>query len=174
MPFKYIADFAHKTQNNSVRSQYFLLASCQPVMVKAKRQTYSSKQAPYVKKNQEHAGKLQVVPEKPNFQHLLQIKATNEEQYGQPERTQKAYRGYIKNGKTFLTELIAKRQQDDKSEEDRQETDGLGEAFNANRPNKYSAIALELFLTQKCLHEGRGTSTANGIHAAWTSYWDKM
>ena len=147
-------------------------------MAKAKRQTSNSKkQAPYGKMGQEHntnASELQVAPEKPNFQHLLQIKATNEEQYGQPAKTRKAYKGYIKNGKAFLVELIAKRRQDDKSEEDQQETDGLEKAFNSNRPNKYSATALELFLTQKCLHEGRGASTANGIHGAWASYWDKM
>jgi hypothetical protein len=29
-------------------------------------------------------------------------------------------------------------------------------------------------LTQKCLHKGLGASTAVGIHAAWTAYWDNM
>jgi len=40
--------------------------------------------------------------------------------------------------------------------------------------NEYSAIALELYLTEKCFNEGHGISTGNGIQSAWAAYWDNM
>jgi len=112
--------------------------------------------------------------DQPSLQELVDIRATNEEMYGQPERTWNTYKGYIKNGKEFLARLIEKRQREDITAEDKLETDGLEKAFDDNKPNRYSATALELFLTQKCLSEGNGLSTAHGIQAAWASRWDKM
>jgi len=146
-------------------------------MPKAKPKPSNSKrQTPYRRKNKEQNVDVEPVAdsEQPGFRGLLQIKATNEKEYGQPERTRKAYERYIKSGKAFLAELVTSRRQDDKTEEEHQETDGLEKAFNSDRPNQYSAMALELFLTQKCLHEGLGASTAVGIHAAWSAYWDNM
>jgi hypothetical protein len=141
-------------------------------MPKAKPGTSNSKKrTPYQRKKKDQNADA---ARQPGFQGLLQIKATNEKEYGQPKRTRKAYEGYIKSGKAFLNELVMNRRQDDKTMEDRQETDGLEQAFSLDRPNRYSAMALELFLTQKCLHKGLGASTAVGIHAAWTAYWDNM
>jgi len=141
-------------------------------MPKAKADTSNSKKrTPYQRKKKD-----QNVPaaEQPGFRGLLQIKAANEREYGQPEKTRKAYERYIKSGKAFLADLVTDRRQDDKTREDHWETDGLEKAFNLDKPNQYSSMALELFVTQKCLHEGLGASTASGIHAAWTAYWDNM
>jgi len=111
---------------------------------------------------------------RPSVRDLQSIKSTNEDKYGQPEKTKKAYEGYVKNGKAFLATLVEKRRAEDKTEDEIQETNGIEKAFNTDKPNKQSAIALELFLTQKCLNEGKGMSTATGIHGAFARYWDKM
>ncbi|KAJ7508230.1 hypothetical protein B0H11DRAFT_2169261 [Mycena galericulata] len=50
-------------------------------------------------------------------------------------------------------------------------TDVLEKAFDKPH-NKYSAIALELFITQKCIVENLGHSTGENIHAAFAKYWD--
>ena len=50
-----------------------------------------------------------------------------------------------------------------------EELDVLAHAFE-NSPNKLSATALELYMTQKCLTEGHGAATAMGIHAAFADY----
>lgn len=54
------------------------------------------------------------------------------------------------------------------------ETNELAKALNDNKPNKYSAVALELFLTQKCLTENNRISTAEGIQGAFVDYWENM
>ncbi len=144
-------------------------------MPKAKPDSSNSKKrTPYQRKKKNQNVDVEPTAEQPGFRILLQIKATNEREYGQPEKTRKAYERYIKSGKAFLAELVTSRRQDDKTREDHQEIDGLEKAFNSDKPNQYSSMALELFLTQKCLHEGLGASTAAGIHAAWTAYWDNM
>ena len=52
-------------------------------------------------------------------------------------------------------------------------TDELEKAFD-RPPNRYSAMALEMFLVQKCFTDGLGPSTADGIHGAFAAYWDTM
>ncbi|KAJ7893667.1 hypothetical protein B0H14DRAFT_3666279 [Mycena olivaceomarginata] len=41
-------------------------------------------------------------------------------------------------------------------------------------PNKHSVYALSLYFTQKCVEEGLGKSTADGIHGAFANYWDHL
>jgi hypothetical protein len=111
---------------------------------------------------------------KPGVSELHNLKIANQNKYQRPKKTKKIYDTYVKNGKAFLQELIQKRQAEDQMISDDIDTDGLEEAFNGNQPNRYSADALELFLTHKCFNEGRGSSTADGIQGAWASYWDNM
>ena len=91
--------------------------------------------------------------------------------------TSKAYQGYIRRGKAFLKQLVSKRRETEGHVHEDQEVDlppnKLEAAFD-NPPNKYSAIAIEMFITQKCVRESRKGQTAEGIHAAWCGYWDKM
>ena len=144
-------------------------------MPKAKPETSNSKKrTPYKRKKKDQNADVEPTAEQPGFRGLLQIKATNEREYGQPERTREAYECYIKSSKAFLAELVTNHHQDNKTREDQRETDGLEKAFDSDKPNRYSSMAVELFLTQKCLHEELGASTAGEIHAAWTAYWDKM
>jgi len=112
---------------------------------------------------------------KPTVQDLQSIKKANHDEHGQPKTTKKNYNGYIKRGKEFLALLVERRQAEgDAMDSDGLDTKTLGKAFDDNRPNKYSVIALELYLTEKCFNEGHGRSTANGIHSAWAAYWDNM
>ncbi len=110
---------------------------------------------------------------KPTVQDLQNIKKANHDEHGQPKTTKKNYKGYIKRGKEFLALLVERRKAEgDSMDSDGLDTEILGKAFDDNQPNKYSVIALELYLTEKCFNEGHGRSTANGIHSAWAAYCD--
>ena len=107
-----------------------------------------------------------------SLEDLKQATAAGRAQYGRPARTRKTYDSYVQRGKKFLEEVIA--QHRTKDGDNQTETDKLAKAFNDNKPNKYSAIALELVLTQKCLSEDNGISTAEGIQGAFGDYWENM
>jgi hypothetical protein len=104
-------------------------------------------------------------------------KATRDK-YSQATKTSQAYSGYLARAKAILMDIIAERRQKVADDPDWAcpqgiDTDLLEKAFD-NPPNKYSAIALELVLTQKCITEGLGKSTAEGLHGAFAKYWDSM
>ena len=106
---------------------------------------------------------------------LKQLSAESRKQYGKAERTQKSYASYIQRGKAWLVESAAERRA---REEEQGVTDDIDmeaweKAFDYP-PNKYSALALELFLTKRCLQEGLSRSTAEVIQAAFADYWDNM
>ena len=91
------------------------------------------------------------------------------------KNTNNAYNGHIAWCAEFLKAVVKDRQ------ENREgmmcslgiPTDELEKAFN-RLPNRYSAMALEMFLVQKCFMDGLGSSTADGIHGAFAAYWDTM
>ncbi|KAK7015976.1 hypothetical protein R3P38DRAFT_2542938 [Favolaschia claudopus] len=98
--------------------------------------------------------------------------------YTNAENTTNAYKGYLARGAEFLASVVAerkKREVDDPTWVCEQgiHTDVLAKAF-LKPPNQHSAIALEMYITQKCLVEGLGKSTADGIHGAYAKYWDTM
>ena len=83
-----------------------------------------------------------------------------------PKRTWDSYTGYLQQGRTFLKDLVAERQANIDSSDSTLDDDvdiNLLEKVFDNPPNKYSVMALELSLVQKCLTEDRGLSTAAGI-----------
>ncbi|KAJ7934594.1 hypothetical protein B0H13DRAFT_2227265 [Mycena leptocephala] len=85
--------------------------------------------------------------------------------YTNAKKTTEAYEGYLSRGKEFLEYWVRP--------QDHIDTDLLAKAF-FKPPNKYSATALEMFITQKCLVEKLKKSTAEGIHGAFAKYWDTM
>ncbi|KAK7057802.1 hypothetical protein R3P38DRAFT_3546631 [Favolaschia claudopus] len=98
--------------------------------------------------------------------------------YTNAENTTKAYGGYLARGDEFLAAVVEERRQRREKDPDWVceqgiDTDLLAKAFS-KPPNQHSAIALEMFITQKCLVEGLGKSTADGIHGAYAKYWDNM
>ena len=96
--------------------------------------------------------------------------------YNSVKNTDSAYNGHRSRGRGFLKNLVGKRQKD---EADGLIDDGictatLAKAFDNGPPNKYSALALEMFIVQKCFNEGCGKDTADGIFSAFAALWDGM
>ena len=96
--------------------------------------------------------------------------------YNSVKNTDSAYNGHRSRGRGFLKNLVAKRERD---EGDGVIDDGictalLAKAFDNGPPNKYSALALEMFIVQKCFNEGCGKDTADGILSAFAALWDEM
>lgn len=105
-------------------------------------------------------------------------KASIRAEFSQAGSTKTGYAGYLQRGKQFLADIVAERRQ--KAKEDPSwvcpegiDTDILEQAFE-NPPNVHSVYALEMHLTQKCVTEMLGKSTAEGIHGAFAKYWDTM
>lgn len=94
------------------------------------------------------------------------------EEFGRSKNTKKAYKGHLARGKAFLKDLVDQKRASG-TDGDCVNADKLAKAFD-NPPNEYSAMALELFLTQKCFSEALGLSTGQGIHGAFANYWDEM
>ncbi|RDB27874.1 hypothetical protein Hypma_002250 [Hypsizygus marmoreus] len=115
------------------------------------------------------------------IESLRQVQAASREEFGRPKKTKKSYKGYLARGRKFLSDLVAERKAGNNSPShgdnaegtEEIDTDILAKAFDCP-PNKYSALALELFLTQKCFTEGCGKDTVAGIQGAFTDFWDNM
>ncbi|KAJ6579194.1 hypothetical protein DFH09DRAFT_913466 [Mycena vulgaris] len=108
---------------------------------------------------------------------LEKTKAKARSDFSQAPKTKEAYDGYLARGKGFLADVVAQRRAKLKEEPSWVcpqgiDTDILEKAFD--HPNKHSVFALELFLTQKCIVEGLGKSTCEGIHGAFAKHWDTM
>ncbi|KAJ7620669.1 hypothetical protein B0H17DRAFT_1164583 [Mycena rosella] len=95
-----------------------------------------------------------------------------------PALEPRAYKGYIDRGRAIIADIVKERRLKEKTVPgwtcpEGIDTDVLETAF-VGSPNKHSALALELYLTQKCIVEGLGKSTGEGIHGAWAKYWDEL
>lgn len=113
----------------------------------------------------------------PSFETLQKTKTAGRQQFGRPLRTRKSYDSYLARGKDFLEDLVAERREEEKKHgitRDGIDTTELAQAFDESGPNRLSPVALELFLTQKCLTEDKGMSTAEGIRGAFADYWDHL
>ncbi|KAF8797576.1 hypothetical protein BYT27DRAFT_7228935 [Phlegmacium glaucopus] len=90
------------------------------------------------------------------------------------KNTDSAYNGHIARGMQFLREIVKERRENgERACSLGIPTDELERVFD-KPPNQYSAMALEMFLVQKCFTDGLGSSTSDGIHGAFASYWDTM
>ena len=90
------------------------------------------------------------------------------------KNTDGAYNGQRSWGRGFLKNLVAKREKDAANGpiNDGIWTALLAKALDDGPPNNYSALALEMFIVQKCLNEGCGKNTAEGISSAFAALWD--
>ncbi|RDB17550.1 hypothetical protein Hypma_001160 [Hypsizygus marmoreus] len=131
--------------------------------------------APHAQTNNAEDTTTDSVAAQPTLQALNAAQAAACEEFGRPPTTRKSYNGYLARGFKFLQNLVDARREAGNGEigDDGVDTDLLEKAFG-NPPNKYSLMALEAFMTQKCFHEGKGEATANGIQSAFADYWDHM
>ena len=126
------------------------------------------------KRSRKYAKKTSIAPD--NLKDLQGKRETEVSKYNKVKNTDSAYSGQRSRGRGFLKNLIAKRRQDEINgpNDDGICTATLEKAFDDGAPNKYSALALEMFLVQKCFNEGCGKDTADSIHGAFAALWDNM
>jgi len=111
-----------------------------------------------------------------DLQGLQGICEAEVSKYNKVKNTDGAYNGQRSRGRGFLKNLVAKREKD---EANGPINDGictalLAKAFDDGPPNNYLALALEMFIVQKCFNEGCGKDTAEGISSAFAALWDNM
>jgi hypothetical protein len=111
-----------------------------------------------------------------DLQGLQGIREAEVSKYNRVKNTESAYNGQRSRGRGFLKNLITKREKDEAngSINDGICTALLAKAFDDGPPNKYSALALEMFIVQKCFNEGCGKDTAFAISSAFAELWDNM
>ncbi|KAJ7611843.1 hypothetical protein FB45DRAFT_843944 [Roridomyces roridus] len=99
-------------------------------------------------------------------------------EFSKSQKTRKAYDGYLARARAFVKDITKERRLKEAKTPGWQNEDGLDtdllEKALEGPPNKHSAAALELFITQKCVVEGCKKSTADGIHGAFADYWDNL
>ncbi|KAG1883365.1 hypothetical protein F4604DRAFT_1920566 [Suillus subluteus] len=102
------------------------------------------------------------------------IKERAKQQHKHASSAWKNYNSYIDRGQKWLkVHASATGYRDEESHngdayEDPTFRDALKEI-----PNQHSDKALTLFISYKCFHENNGQSTCDGIHAAFTKYWEE-
>ncbi|KAG6834956.1 hypothetical protein H0H93_006101, partial [Arthromyces matolae] len=112
--------------------------------------------------------------EQARFHTLKAITTANVEKYTSVKNTSKSYAGHIRRCKAFLAADIKKRREDGVVVCVLGiPTDELEKALK-NPPNQYSAMVVEMFISEKCFNEKLKKGVAEGIHAAFCWYWDNM
>lgn len=151
-------------------------------MPKATKQTVSAttpaSSKPYAKGSQQKSKKgTRPAPEEVlSVEEMMQLGATNREEFGLAKCTREQYARYLRQGQEYLAVCVQRRQETMAAAKDGMDDNLLSKAFE-KLPNKYSHIALELFLTQKCLRDSEarcGAATGVSIYAAFAWYWDNM
>jgi hypothetical protein len=125
-------------------------------------------------KKGKRSGKKKTLTGSARLETLTKIAHENVEKYTKVVNTDKAYDGHIDRGIRFLRREVAERRANGVAIcEDGMSTDELEKAFD-NPPNEYSAMIIEMFITEKCFNKNFGRAVAEGIHAAFCRYWDTM
>lgn len=118
-----------------------------------------------------------------SLSELQTIHDKSKEEHHHAQNTNKIYRRYRSNGDKFLKTLVESMRAGlagptsirtvGDEDEATIDIDEFAKAFD-KPPNRYSVQALEAFLVQKCIVEGLGVGTRDGVHAAFKRYWDEM
>jgi len=101
-------------------------------------------------------------------------RADIQDEFVNASNTKTAYKGYRDRGNTIIGDVVADRRQKAKEDPSWKCPEGIDTDLLANAlkgpPNKHSVYALGLYMTQKCVVENLGKSTAEGIHGAFANY----
>ncbi|KAF5367338.1 hypothetical protein D9615_010283 [Tricholomella constricta] len=125
-------------------------------------------------KGAKRAVKKKTKNEAARFETLAKMTRVNVEKYNNVVNTLKAYIGNIQRGKAFLAgEIVERKNRGVIVCELGIPTEELAKALD-KPPNQYSAMVVEMFISQKCLIDGCKQQVAEGIHAAFCRYWDNM
>jgi len=112
------------------------------------------------------------------FDALQSQKVAVHSEYSKAKKTKSTYHGYLVRSREIIADIVKERKAKEKANPGYIWPDGIDTKLLAKAlegtPNKYSATAVELCLTQKCIVEGLGKSTADGLHGAWANYWDTL
>ncbi|KZP05164.1 hypothetical protein FIBSPDRAFT_766273 [Athelia psychrophila] len=148
-------------------------------------------QAP--KKKGKTLGKKSNTADRPtsSLQQLKNLTAEKTDQHIKSGKTRNAYNGYITRAKSWLGAFFL-----EEGEAERKWKEGSGKGLSGDGegdidnttlledeefrdafdgvPSKSTPQAISMFLTFKCFEENKGRSTAEGIHAAFITEYDKM
>lgn len=112
--------------------------------------------------------------EESRFSALAKITKASVEKYNKVKNTSTAYLGNIRRCKEFLAQQIKIRRESHVIIcELGIPTEELEKALD-HPPNEYSAMVIEMFITEKCFMRNCKEQVAEGIHAAFCRYWDTM
>lgn len=128
-------------------------------------------------RNRKYAPKDSNIKPSNSLKALKEIRNTEVCKFTSVKNTSSAYDGHCAHGRAFLQGVVVKRKEDESitgPNDDGICTAQPEKAFNDTAPNQYSALALEMFLVQKCYNEGCGKDTADGIYSAFAALWDQM
>lgn len=113
-----------------------------------------------------------------NLEALEKMRDEGKEQYSLSQNTKIAYAGQLRRARAWLSVVVkVRREALARGQPDQAWThidnDELEKAFE-DAPNRFSAYALELLLTEKCLGEGLSVSTAQSMYSALKNLWENM
>jgi hypothetical protein len=90
-------------------------------------------------------------------------------------RTKKGYANYVKSGKEWLVEWAKKPELAGRTEDNFEVDDdlemNLAKAFDSI--TEQTPVALQMLISYKCDHQGRGFATAEGIRSAFKHYFEQ-
>ncbi|KAH7908328.1 hypothetical protein BJ138DRAFT_371218 [Hygrophoropsis aurantiaca] len=120
-----------------------------------------------------------------SLNQLCTLRDSERKAHFKAANTTKKYGEYVQRGRAFLASLVAEKRaaqvahggnnggdhHDARGLQPEISTDELSMAFD-DVPNRYSSMALELFLVEKCLSQGLRGSTAWGIYSGFKALWE--
>ncbi|TCD65482.1 hypothetical protein EIP91_002566 [Steccherinum ochraceum] len=98
--------------------------------------------------------------------------------------TNASYKGYLERGRKFLAALVVKMKADgsggqaawtieDSMDAGPPDLELLGKALEGP-PNRYSAMALEWFIVEKCVRQALDAGTGTSAYSAFKKYWEML
>jgi hypothetical protein len=121
------------------------------------------------------ASKKKTIGSTASLRTLHKVRSAKVLEFGNSKNTRKAYKGHLDRGQRWLAATVAARREAGEGGTCSLGicTDELEKAFQ-KPPNKYSAMALEMFLVEKCFNQNLSSSYGDGIQGAFAKFWDKM